>query len=703
LVLAALTFATIESPIATAEPTDPPGGGGDRQALVDSDLDGQPDAPSLRDALAGAGVTGARVEDLSQRTESLRVWANPDATVTQEAYATPRWVSEDGRWVDVDYSLVSDGAGGYVPVHAPTHVVIGGGGPREFATLYLDGGSSTTWSWPEDLPSPVIDGATAVYRVGEGEELLVTASVAGVSARVRLLGPEVVDRGHAIEVRTDGVTLSQTGAGQLLLTDDGEAVGHTATMTAWDGRLDAAGDPLEVVAVDATLTRTRHSDGIADHELVLETPTELASDPDVEYPITIDPDLSSLVAVQDTWIRKDKTSLETSSYRLIVGRTEGADNSNPAVALLQWADGGLANRQIVDADLVLFQYYAASCAASKKMNVHPLAEPWSEAKTKWSNRPSYVMDGAMIATLTANTGGEGCNTPNDFVSVDLTLIAQKWAAGPSHNGFANNGLQLNIPADDADKPSFERRFCSIDFDADHTSCYNALRAPMLSVTYRALLAPTNVSLVNPIQGAPTVVTNRAANRLRATVAMDAGAACQSQTGCLKAVFTVTGGGQTRVITSDSAAQSGGVVGADLPPLAEGSYEVTAVTRNVEFAQADSPATEPYAFVVDLPPAVPQWHWTIDGWAEPAPLPAGVPLSLFVETPTEPPANVSFCVEVTGDDLPMEVCRPATAGGTFIVGGENGFPANASITVSVTLRDSYSTSEASVDTRSVAGF
>lgn len=148
-------------------------------------------------------------------------------------------------------------------------MVIDGGGSKEFARLDLPGGGSTVWSWPEALPEPSVEGATATYVVADGVDLLVTATGSGVSTRIRISSEDAVVPEFTVQVRTDGVELDQNGR-QLFFTDDGKRAGHTSTLTAWDARVDRFGDPLEVVAVDAGLEETASKGGVTSQDLTLD-------------------------------------------------------------------------------------------------------------------------------------------------------------------------------------------------------------------------------------------------------------------------------------------------------------------------------------------------------------------------------------------------------------------------------------------------
>jgi RHS repeat-associated protein len=487
--------ARAESPQPSPSPTPSAAQGGAVKA-ADSDGDGSPDRPDTVSASVTAHVLGVAVEDLSQRTELVRVLVNPDGTLVQESHAAPVWVKDaEGRWVDVDYALVPRSGGGFVPKASSSSVVIDGGGAKEFARLDLPGGGSTIWSWPEALPAPTVDGPTATYAVAEGVDLLVTASALGVSTRIRINTPEAVVPEFTVGVRTHGVELSQTDEGQLFFIDGEDRAGQTSTLTAWDGRLDAEGDPLEVVPVAASLEETASKGERTDQELTLTTPQELVEDPEVVYPITIDPELTPLTASQDTWVRLGDSTIDTTSYRVVVGRLPDSSNSNQGLGFVQWPNGQISGRKILSATVYLFQYAAESCAP-KQLNIHPLVGAWDEATTVYSNKPAISTTTGTSSGLTENVGGNGCAAGNAFVSTDLTKMVQAWADGAANGGFANYGVQLNVPDASKTDVSFERRFCSVNYDPTHTSCNRAARVPYLKIVYNSAPATATIPTVS---------------------------------------------------------------------------------------------------------------------------------------------------------------------------------------------------------------
>lgn len=449
---------------------------------LDSDGDGILDRPDTVSAVVTARAVGEPVEDLSQRTETMRVTVDPDGSITEELHAAPMWVQDaEGTWTDVDYTLVPRAGGGYLPKAAPTDLVVDGG-KKEFARLALPDGSQTIWSWPDVLPEPSIEGPIATYAVGEDVDLVVIATAQGVSTRIHLNSPEAVVPEFRVRVSTIGVELEYTDDGQLVMADEaGETIADTPVLVAWDGRLDQYGDPIEVVRVEASIEQVASKGDRTDHELTLTVPTELVEDPEVVFPIVIDPEVSTLKPIQDTWMREGVGWISDLKYRLLVGASADHSNKNPAVSLLQWQPQAFRDRTIHSAEVGFFQYMSASCS-SKKVNIHPLTGAWDET-TMWSTRPPLNASTGTSSSFTKNIGASGCTPAGGFVTADITAMAQKWADGADHGGFANYGLQLSIPTANENDVSFERRLCSADYETTHTTCDRSSRTPYIKLTY----------------------------------------------------------------------------------------------------------------------------------------------------------------------------------------------------------------------------
>lgn len=118
-------------------------------------------ALTTEQARAEARRTGQPVEILGLRGESREVVANPDGTLSQTTFMSPRWTRQNGAWVRVDTSLVERSDGTLAPKASPLGIVISGGGGPFVRMARLD--RELRLTWPGVLPKPAIDGDTAVF------------------------------------------------------------------------------------------------------------------------------------------------------------------------------------------------------------------------------------------------------------------------------------------------------------------------------------------------------------------------------------------------------------------------------------------------------------------------------------------------------------------------------------------------------------
>lgn len=158
--------------------------------LPAGDLDERPVRPDAISAQSTARSAGVAVEDRAQRTESERVFANPDGTWTSETSSEPTQVQDgapeaDGTagWNLIDPTLVEIPAaagGGWRPAHAAAKQTFTSGGTDWFASLtqgghelrfgldgdLADGGANagTGEGEPVQFEAPVVSENTLVYK-----------------------------------------------------------------------------------------------------------------------------------------------------------------------------------------------------------------------------------------------------------------------------------------------------------------------------------------------------------------------------------------------------------------------------------------------------------------------------------------------------------------------------------------------------------
>ena len=247
-------------------------------APTDTDADGVLDRPDTVSAALSARLSKKLVEDLSARTEISSTIANPDGTFSHRQYASPiRLEDESGDWQKVDYDLEKQDDGSYAPKVAPADVTVSGGGNNEASSVGFDGDQSLAVTLPDNLPTPTIDGGVATYKLSATTDLLVVTTGGGVATRLRLNEqPAADDAVYSLGLKTDSLTVKESSPGDLKVTDEaGKQVGSTAHLKAWDAQIDKAGDPTNVVALDASLKQDSVSGDVTNQTLDLTTPDEL--------------------------------------------------------------------------------------------------------------------------------------------------------------------------------------------------------------------------------------------------------------------------------------------------------------------------------------------------------------------------------------------------------------------------------------------
>lgn len=477
---------------------------------TDSDGDGDLDRPDQESAVAAAVTAGEPVEDLSKRTESSRTIANPDGTWTDEMFATEARVEDaEGEWHDVSYDLTRNADGSFSPEMSANDVRISGGGTSEAARVTLDDGESMAISWPTTLPAPVVSGGVATYKISASTDFIVSMTGSGVSTKIRLNSePAADDPVFTLGLRTDDLEVEQLASGGLKMTnDEGQQVGATTQLMAWDAVMDDGNDPQNVVPVTAELDEVSSTGDITKHSLSLEVPDGFLSDPATTYPVTIDPDIGDIHAAADTWTRYGTTTPNGGSYRLQVGRISDSPNNYQTLSYMQWPMTPMLNfpeesKVVIRANMRLFAYFAGSCDP-RAMIITPLVAPFNEASTVYTNAPN-IRTGAMVgATDTSvvweNYGKNGCPAGdnegnNDWVDADITKVVSAWADGK----YPADGFRMNVSAAGASDLSYERRFCSRNLDASDDVCKYWSMTPRLYVTYETRpYTPSSPRVVNP--------------------------------------------------------------------------------------------------------------------------------------------------------------------------------------------------------------
>ncbi|MGW3289983.1 DNRLRE domain-containing protein [Streptomyces sp. NPDC001002] len=452
---------------------------------------GATDSPGESDmatARAQAVEQGKRVEVTSKRTEDSTTWVNPNGELTTEVFQEPIRVRQDGTWTPVDTTLTDTGAA-VTPDATVAELNLSDGGRGPFAQV-ADGGTSLTLSVGGDLPAPTLDGNTATYAGAvSGGDLVVTALPRGFSEQVVLHerpdGPVTI---RMPLTTSEGLKVSQTGSGHLLLTDaSGKTVADAPAPHMWD----SAVDPDSGLAAHDSPVASRIENTDQGQVLVLTPDLSFLDSADVSYPLTIDP-TTTLAVSTDTWLESPNyTDSQRSSEELRVGTYDGG--THKARAYLKFDISDIVGSHIVDTDLSLYSYWSSTCSTvGSGIRVRRVTSDWDSSAVTWDTVPTVTAAGEVV-----NTGAHGYSSscPAAYSHWDIDAIVQAWA-----DGAPNYGIQLR--AVDEDDSLTWRRYRS----ANYVSGDNAVE-PHLTITYEdsELAGITDsASLTTPVVSSGTI-------------------------------------------------------------------------------------------------------------------------------------------------------------------------------------------------------
>ncbi|MFJ2298196.1 RHS repeat-associated core domain-containing protein [Oerskovia paurometabola] len=335
-------------------------------------------------------------------------------------------------------------------------------------------GVRSSLEWAGDLPEPVLEGNRATYKTVEpGVDLVVEASSTGFQQFLVASDKAAAERAIVLplQVTTDGAELNATpGGGLEMKAPTGEVVALSATPLAWDATVDAAldkpvleapeegkdltaklpplapldeltskkpaGDPKSPPAggtgrtpaqsgptqappsaleADPLAQATTLEQSVAvveptTAEVSLDGVQSMLDDPATQYPVVIDPSIW-LAWGFDTYVQTD-SSVDAS------GRTFmhlGSYNGGGVVArsFASFPTTGLIGKDIVWAELELFNYHSFSCQA----------RPWQVwhvgdvgTGTRWNAQPAWYSH----TTTSWETAGFSAACGGNFVNADVS-------------------------------------------------------------------------------------------------------------------------------------------------------------------------------------------------------------------------------------------------------------------------------------------
>ncbi|MFI7601213.1 LamG-like jellyroll fold domain-containing protein [Actinoplanes sp. NPDC049681] len=307
-------------PVTPAQPSD------QRPPQEEPDIPAPTNDPAeqITDAIAQAQKSGHTVPISSLTDEYSTTVASPDGTFATTYSVTPQQVQRDGKWTDVDTTLVHQADGSWAPKAAPADVRFGGGGDTTLVTL-KHGANALKFSWTAKLPAPAITGDTATYpNVLPDVDLQVTANATGYSSIfvVKTAAAAASSEVQQLDLGLVGtkvkVSTTRDGGAEATDTTSGRTVFQANTAMMWDSTPSTDGPAERVIRTKALSSpqaaheaasllgrhRTRVKVGFRKGRQSLTLDKTLLTAKSTKFPVFVDPDWGvKYYGAQSAWAR----------------------------------------------------------------------------------------------------------------------------------------------------------------------------------------------------------------------------------------------------------------------------------------------------------------------------------------------------------------------------------------------------------------
>ncbi|WP_327010641.1 ricin-type beta-trefoil lectin domain protein [Dactylosporangium sp. NBC_01737] len=371
-------------------------------------------------ALRQAVESGRPVEVANSKSEAARIMATPRGTLVRESYSTPRWAKKDGAWRDIDLSLRKDG-NTIAPVASVVDLRFSAGGAEPLVTLNGDGGALKL-SWPSKLPAPRIAGDTAIYeQVFPDIDLQVHSTVEGFGYSLIVKNQQAAANPALAKLKfglsTTGWTLKpRPGGGYETRDKNGKVTVSAGQALMWD----AAGVPgaqrsLAAARTAGKDTLLRHapdnsrkadlSTTVEGGSLVIVPDAKMLADPNVAYPVVIDP-LNTVGKSRTGYTDSTDANRDDSVVR--VGQNpDGSGTFRSFFAFdLTWLPG----KQVLGAKFGTLMTHSWDCSATP-VSLYRTEDLPGNGRQAWDGPDLHVFIETKSGNAHKPSGGTGC--PND--------------------------------------------------------------------------------------------------------------------------------------------------------------------------------------------------------------------------------------------------------------------------------------------------
>ncbi|MFB7673923.1 LamG-like jellyroll fold domain-containing protein [Kitasatospora purpeofusca] len=390
----------------------------------------------------------------AKRTANQRTFQNLDGTLTTRSYPTPvNFRRSDGSWVAIDTTLIPDGkagAGRAAPVQnswttasGESRLSLGLTADADpLVSLELGAGASVGYSLQDAAAvQGTTQGSTITYADARPRADLTFQAGSTSLKEMLVLKDPTAPTEWLFPLRLHGVSAALDANGAVVFTDPAGTP---------RGRIPAGW--MQDSAFAPNTEEGQVSGGVS-YELVPTTgggqALKVTLDaawlhaPERVYPVKVDPSLSSVKAVDGTYIESPYNLDFSADTVLKVGTYDGGAHQAESYIRFNGVENALGNANVLGVRLSLFNGWSSSCRA-RTVSIHQITSNWWEGSLRTFPGPSTGP--ALAAPAFAH--GWRPNANSDWVcgqaweSIDLGAEGRNLVNSWTHGWAPNYGLAI---------------------------------------------------------------------------------------------------------------------------------------------------------------------------------------------------------------------------------------------------------------------
>ncbi|MDD3315659.1 MAG: DNRLRE domain-containing protein [Syntrophaceticus sp.] len=375
---------------------------------------------------------------LAKRTETTKTFDNGDGTYTMRLYPGPVHTMENGKWVDLDHNIKSDGNGGFENGKGRFKARFAGNSKSSVLTTFEYQDYKVTYSLADvsdfgaksfikpNSVSPRVNGNSILYpNVYQDVDLRQIVTDEGLKEDL-ILKKYNGKNTFVFSLKMAGVNAIKEDDGSIDFYKNGKrqkvfSIPKPFMVDSNDDSQKGEGDRSDDVTADVVQRG-------ANIYITITADDEWLKDPERKYPVYIDP-TTNLNAYQDAFVTSAYPSTNynvswNSSggyYQLKTGYYDSTTGTN--YSLVQINTSPLAGKLINSASFNIYTAHSYYYTTPNAVWLNKINSSWSASSVTWNNKP-----GSTSLTSTSTVKGK-------WASFNVTSTVAKWASGGGNYGF----------------------------------------------------------------------------------------------------------------------------------------------------------------------------------------------------------------------------------------------------------------------------